>query len=241
MNGVSEYVGDVLAAIVDELAMDPADLGVRTLEVLRARSPELVRRGEESGEDPAAIAAVFMEILLASLSSEVTLQWKANESRSREHGRERAAQGVRLESLIDELAVYRRATIELISARIQDSPRRDEVVAYAQDHLEDVVERLTAASACGYLDHIVAENHGRQANILQSIGQARYVVGHIREACHQMSQGMSARGQIAMSFGAAVWQSGRDWRAVHRKADADLDARRHHDKTVVRRQAGVPN
>jgi GGDEF domain-containing protein len=284
---ISDHVGDVLAALVGELAVDPVDLGGRALDVLRACSPELVRRSEESGEDPHATAAGFMEMLLHSLQSDVNFRWKEFARKSREYGRERAAEGVPLASLIDELAVYRRTTIELISGRLEDSPRRDEIVVYAQSHMEDVVERITASIASGYLDRIVADNDAKQAEILQSSGEARThrtaglanrplsmltigldrlksvkdyrwrrnssgvlkrvakklrrvsrvggaklavatpdagldhardVVSRVRDAGHRMSQGMSSRGQIAVSFGIAAWQSGCDWRALHRPA-----------------------
>jgi len=304
---VPDYVGDVLAALIGELAVDPVDLGGRTLEVLRARSPELVRGSDKSGKDPLATAAGFIEMLLQSLQSDINLRWKEMDRTSRDYGRARAAQGVPLETLIDELAVYRRATIELISGRLQDSPRRDEIVAYAQSHLEDVVERITAAVASGYLDGIVADNDAKQAEILQSsaearnhlttglayrplsmltigldqlkkikdyrrrrkgsgalkrvaqklrrvsrvgaklsvaspdaeVDHARDVVSRIRDAGHRMSRGASARGQIAVSFGVAAWQSGCDWRAVHHNADGDLDQDEHSHK-AVRRRTGVP-
>jgi GGDEF domain-containing protein len=305
---VPDYVGDVLAALIGELAVDPVDLGGRTLEVLRARSPELVRGSDKSGKDPLATAAGFMEMLLQSLQSDFNLRWKESDRTSREYGRARAAQGVPLETLIDELAVYRRATIELISGRLQDSPRRDEIVAYAQSHLEDVVERITAAVASGYLDGIVADNDAKRAESLQSsaearnhlttglanrplsmltigldqlkkikdyrtrrkgsgalkrvaqklrrvsrvggaklsvaspdaeVDHARDVVRRIRDAGHRMSRGASARGQIAVSFGVAAWQSGCDWRAVHRNAGGDLDQDEHCHK-AVRRRTGVP-
>src|SRR5205823_2689757 len=93
--------------------------------------------------------------------SDVELPWADFEHRSRDYGRLRAAQGLPLESLIDVLAVYRRATIELLSRPIEGKPHYDEIIALAQSRLEDMTERLTTAIARGYLDHV--DDFARQA------------------------------------------------------------------------------
>src|SRR5579864_9311430 len=77
----------------------------------------------------------------------------------------RAAQGLPLVSLIDALAVYRRATLELLSRPIQGKPHYDEIIAIAHGRLEDVTERLTTATAGGYLDHIDEEHRQRESEI----------------------------------------------------------------------------
>src|ERR1700716_208559 len=161
----SDYSGDVLAALASGLAADTIDSGRKTLEVVRARSPELVMLSEETGEDLAVTSAGFIEMLLASLRSDVELPWAEFEQRSRAYGRLRAAQGVPLESLIDVLAVYRRATVELISLPLNNSPRRDEIFAVAQSRLENVAERLTTSIARGYLDHLDAEHRARESEM----------------------------------------------------------------------------
>jgi diguanylate cyclase (GGDEF)-like protein len=162
---ISGFPSDVLAALASGLAADATESGKRTLEVVRARSPELVRISEETGEDLVATSAGFIEMLLAALRSDVELPWTQYETRSRAFGRLRAAQGVPLESLIDVLAVYRRATTELISRPLQESPRRDEILALAQSRLENVSERLTASIARGYLDHLDAEHRARESEM----------------------------------------------------------------------------
>src|SRR3981081_2271162 len=161
----ADYPSDVLAALASGLAADTNESGRRTLEVVRARSPELVRVSEETGEDLVATSAGFIDMLLASLRSDLQLRWGEFEDRSRSYGRLRAAQGVPLESLIDVLAIYRRATIELISLPLQNSPRRDEIFAVAQSRLENVAERLTTFIARGYLDHLDAEHRARESEM----------------------------------------------------------------------------
>src|SRR6266566_5351920 len=161
----SDFPGEVLSALASGLAADTIESGRKTLEVVRARSPELVLLSEETGEDLVATSAGFIEILLASLRSDIEQPWGHYEERSRSFGRLRAAQGVPLESLIDVLAVYRRATIELISLPLNDSPRRDEIFAVAQSRLENVAERLTTSITRGYLDHLDAEHRARESEM----------------------------------------------------------------------------
>jgi diguanylate cyclase (GGDEF)-like protein len=161
----SDFPGEVLAALASGLAADTIESGRKTLEVVRARSPELVMLSEETGEDLAATSAGFIEILLASLRSDFEQPWGHYEEHSRSFGRLRAAQGVPLEALIDVLAVYRRATIELISVPLNASPHRDEIFAVAQSRLENVAERLTTSIARGYLDHLDAEHRARESEM----------------------------------------------------------------------------
>ena len=158
----ADHPGEVLAALASGLAADTIESGKKTLEVVRARSPQLVSLSEETGEDLVATSAGFIEMLLASLRSDLDLPWDEYDERSRSFGRLRAAQGVPLESLIDVLAVYRRATVELISLPLQRSPRRDEIFAVAQSRLENVAERLTTSMARGYIDHLDAEHRARE-------------------------------------------------------------------------------
>jgi len=100
-------------------------------------------------------------MLLGSLRSDTEPNWSDCEQRSREYGRLRARQAVPLESLIDELAVYRRATMELISTPLMESSRRDEIVALAQSRLEDVTDHLNQAIAAGYLASVEARHPQR--------------------------------------------------------------------------------
>ena len=157
----SDRAGEMLSALVDELEVDPTELGKRALRVWRARSPAVVMQSEKRGENPVATATEFMEMLLGSLRSDTELNWRDCEQRSREYGRLRARQAVPLESLIDELAVYRRTTMELISTPLQESSRRDGIVALAQSRLEDVVDHLNQSIAAGYLDRVEAGRHQR--------------------------------------------------------------------------------
>lgn len=156
------YAIDVLATLASGLGVDSIECGRKALEVVRARTPELVSLSEQTGEDLVSTSARFIEMLLAALRSDVELPWATFEQQSREYGKLRAAQGVALEALIDALAVYRRATIELVSRPITGKPRYEEVLAAAQSRLEDITERLTSAIARGFLDQIDEEHRVRE-------------------------------------------------------------------------------
>jgi diguanylate cyclase (GGDEF)-like protein len=162
----SDHSGEILAALATGLAADTVESGRKTLEVVRARSPELVLLSQDTGEDLVATSAGFIDMLLASLRSDLELPWAEYDERSRAYGRLRAAQGVPLESLIDVIAVYRRATIELISLPLLESPRRDEIFALAQSRLENVAEQLTASIARGYIDHLDAKHRATETEMV---------------------------------------------------------------------------
>jgi diguanylate cyclase (GGDEF)-like protein len=159
------YAVDVLGTLASGLGVDSMESGRKALEVLRARSPELVLISEQTGEDLVSTSAGFIDMLLASLRSDIEPPWLDFEQRAREYGRLRAAQGVPLESLIDVLAVYRRATMELLSRPIQGQPHYDEIINIAQGRMEDVTERLTTAIARGFLDHIDEEHRARESEM----------------------------------------------------------------------------
>src|SRR6266705_2364703 len=167
---------DVLGALASGLAVDAAESGKKALEVLRARSPELFELSEQTGEDLVATSASFIDVLLATLRVEDELPWKEYDQRARAHGRLRAAQGVPLESAIEVLAVYRRATLELLTQPLEGKPRSDEVLALAQSRLESVIERLTSTIARGYLDYL-DEEHRIRENELYGLAAIAAVMG----------------------------------------------------------------
>lgn len=177
-----DYSGEVLGAIASGLVADTRESGRKTLEVVRARSPQLVMLSEQTGEDLIGTSAGFIEMLLGALRADIEMPWQQYEQRARDFGRLRAAQGVPLESLFDVLAVYRRTTIEMISLPLQGSPRHDEIFALAQSRLEDVTERLTTAIARGYLEHLDEEYRAREgemyglAAIVTAMGRSLDVV-----------------------------------------------------------------
>ena len=196
------------------LAADTAESGKKALEVLRARPPELFKLSEQTGEDLVATSASFIDILLASLRVEEDLPWDEHDQRARAHGRLRAAQGVPLESLIEVLAVYRRATLELLTRPLEGKPRSDEVLALAQSRLESVIERLTSSIARGYLDHL-HEEHRTRENELYGLAAIAAVMGR------SLDIDDTAEVALAETLAAFALDAGAIWlreRANHRLA-----------------------
>ena len=163
--GAFGSAADVLNSLAMSLAADSDATGFKSLTVIRVRSPELVRLGEDTGENLLAFASRFVDMLLMSLRSDVDLPWSEYEQQTRDYGRLKAAQGVPLEALIDMLAVYRRSTIELITQPIEGTMGRDEVFALVHSRLEGVIERLTTCMVRGYLEHLDAEHRTRESEL----------------------------------------------------------------------------
>jgi diguanylate cyclase (GGDEF)-like protein len=206
--------GEMLGEVATALAADNAESARKTLEVLRSRSPELVQISEQTGEDLVATSEAFMEVLLASLRQQVNMPWRDYEQRARDHGRLRAAQGVALESLIDALAVYRRATVELLSLSLEGHLLRDEVLALAQSRIEDVTERLTSIMARGYLDHLEEEHRSRESE-LSGLAALAAVMGR------SLDIGETAAIALAETLAALSLDAGAIWvreRAAYRLA-----------------------
>src|SRR5580765_3651069 len=200
----ADYPGDVLNALAIGLSADTSESGKKAFEVVRGRSPELLRLTEQTGEDLEATSVRFIEVLLLSLRSDVELPWSDVEQHARDEGRLRAAQGIPLEALIDVVSIYRRAALELISGPLEASGRRDEILTIAQRRLEDVVERLTSRLAQGYLDHLDAEHRAREGELY---GLAAIVTAMVRS----LDLGESAEIALIESLTALRLNAGAVW------------------------------
>ena len=206
---------DILNSLAVGLAADSAQTGRKTLTVIRARSPELVRLSEDTGEDLNATSGRFIDILLTSLRSDVDLPWSEYERRTRGYGRLKAAQGIPLDTVLDMLAVYRRATIELITQPIEGTRGRDEISALAHGRLEGVIERLTTCVVRGYLQHLDAEHRAREielyglAAIVTSMGRSLDVVETTEVAL------VETLAALRMSAGALWSREHSSFRLVH--------------------------
>jgi diguanylate cyclase (GGDEF)-like protein len=200
----ADYPGDVLNALAIGLSADTSESGRKAYEVVRGRSPELLRLSEQAGEDLLATSVRFIEVLLLSLRSDVELSWSDVEQRARDEGRLRAAQGVPLQALIDVVSIYRRAALELIAGPLEVSQRRDEILTIAQRRLEDVVDRLMSRLAQGYLDHLDAEHRAREGELY---GLAAIVTAMVRS----LDLGESAEVALIESLTALRLNAGAVW------------------------------
>ncbi|TMC84970.1 MAG: hypothetical protein E6J06_05050, partial [Chloroflexi bacterium] len=81
------YAVEMLATLASGLSVDATDSGRKAMEVVRARSPELIAIGEQTGEDLVTTSAGFIDMMLAVLRTDVDLPWPDFEQRSRDYGR----------------------------------------------------------------------------------------------------------------------------------------------------------
>src|SRR5260370_41725537 len=95
------YSAEMLAAIAGGLAADTAWSGRKALDLVRARSPELMTLSEETGGDLVATSAGVIEVLRASLRPGIEMPWSDYQLRARGHGRLWGAPGIPLEASID--------------------------------------------------------------------------------------------------------------------------------------------
>src|SRR5260370_17278872 len=91
--------GDVLSVLAAGLAADAPETGRKSLKVIRARSPDLVRLSEGTGEDLIATSADFIDILLTSLRTDVEVPCPGYEQPTRESGPPKAPHSVPPETL----------------------------------------------------------------------------------------------------------------------------------------------
>src|SRR5690348_4878563 len=120
---MTERASDLLSALSDRLAADLGDTGASTTETVRARVPDLVvAQPEGFKEMPIQSAAAFLEALFKSLRIDADVPWPDYYVLAREASRRYAEKGIPLQSLMEAMAIFRRAVIARITAEIADSP-----------------------------------------------------------------------------------------------------------------------
>src|SRR5712692_4956817 len=135
---MTERASDLLSAVADRLTADLEATGASTTETVRSRVPELILAQPEGfTEMPFRSAAAFLEVLFKSLRVESDVPWPDYYVLAREASRRYAEKGIPLVSLMEAMAIFRRAVIARITTEIADSPYADEVVLLAQSRLGD--------------------------------------------------------------------------------------------------------
>src|SRR5438128_11026265 len=97
---------DVLGTLASGLGVDSRESGRKALEVVRARSPELIALGEQTGEDLVTTSAGFIEMMLAALRTDLEPPWPEYADRSLDYGRKRAAMSLPVDAFIVLVARY---------------------------------------------------------------------------------------------------------------------------------------
>jgi diguanylate cyclase (GGDEF)-like protein len=163
---MTERASDLLGEVSDRLTADLGVTGPDTAETLRTKLPELVRAVPESfSEMPIRNTAAFLAVLFRSLRVESDVPWADYYLLAREASRKYAENGIPLESLMEAMAIFRRAVIARITEEVGPSPYADEVVLLAQSRLGDVLEHLNSSFIRGYLDYTEARHQARQTEL----------------------------------------------------------------------------
>ena len=107
---MTERASDLLGALSDRLTADMGDTGASTADVVREAVPELVMAQPEGfTEMPIRSSAQFLEALFRSLRIDSTVPWPEYFVLAREASRRYAEKGLPLESLMQAMAIFRRA------------------------------------------------------------------------------------------------------------------------------------
>jgi diguanylate cyclase (GGDEF)-like protein len=163
---MTEKASDLLGELSDRLTTDPGSTAPATAEILRSTLPELVEALPDGfREMPIRDAGAFLVALFRSLRVESGVPWPDYYLMAREASRRYAEKGIPLESLMDAMAIFRRAVIGRVTAEMAASPYTDEVVLLAQSRLGDVLEHLNSSFIRGYLDYTEARHQARQTEL----------------------------------------------------------------------------
>jgi hypothetical protein len=150
---MTERASDLLGELSDRLTADLGDTGLATADAVKASVPEMVQAQPEGfSEMPIRNSAEFLGALFRSLRVGSTVPWPEYYLMARDASRRYAEKGIPLESLMETMAIFRRAVIAKIATEVSTSPYADEVVLLAQFRLGDVIEHLNSSFIRGYLD-----------------------------------------------------------------------------------------
>src|SRR6266446_3671758 len=202
---MTERASDLLGALADRLTADLEDAGATTTETVRSRVPELILAQPEGfAEMPIRNAAAFLEVLFKSLRIEPEVPWPDYYVLAREASRRYAEKGIPLESLMEAMAIFRRAVIARITADMAGSPYADEVVLLAQSRLGDVLEHLNSSFIRGYLDYTEARHQARQTE-LHGLYHIASALGRSLDVTEIAEVGLSETLQVLNLQAGAVW------------------------------------
>jgi diguanylate cyclase (GGDEF)-like protein len=163
---MSERASDVLTELADRLSANAAETGIVAAEAVRASEPDLLKLYKDGSQDELVKSSVeFLQILFRSLRLDSKLPWNEYYTVAREFSRRYAERGVPLESLMEGLAVFRRAVVARVNDEVATSPYADEVLLLAQSRVGDVIEHLNSSFIRGYLDYTETRHRARQSEL----------------------------------------------------------------------------
>ena len=163
---MTQRASDLLAEVADRLSVDATQSALVVAEAVTAIEPELLKTYKDGSQDELVkMSTAFLQALFRSLRPDSKLPWPEYYTQAREYARRYAEKGVPLESLMEAMAIFRRAVIARITEDMAGSPYADEVVLLAQSRLGDVLEHLNSSFIRGYLDYTEARHQARQTEL----------------------------------------------------------------------------
>src|SRR2546423_4621263 len=140
---MTERASDLLSELSVRLTADLQEAGATASEAIRTSMPELVLTVPESfSEMPIRSSSQFLEALYRTLRIDSSVPWAEYYVLAREASHRYAEKAVPLESLMEAMAIFRRAVISRITADMAATPYADTVGVLAQSRPRDEPEDL---------------------------------------------------------------------------------------------------
>ena len=202
---MTERASDLLSELSVRLTADLQEAGATASEAIRTSMPELVLTVPESfSEMPIRSSSQFLEALYRTLRIDSSVPWAEYYVLAREASHRYAEKGVPLESLMEAMAIFRRAVISRITGEVEGSPYADEVVLLAQSRLGDVLEHLNSSFIRGYLDYTEARHQARQTE-LHGLYHIASALGRSLDVTEIAEVGLSETLQVLNLQAGAAW------------------------------------
>jgi diguanylate cyclase (GGDEF)-like protein len=201
---MTERASDLLSELSDRLTADVGEAG-RAADSIRAAIPGFTQATPDSlAEMPIRNSAEFLLVLYRSLRIDAEVPWAEYYLLAREASRRYAEKGVPLESLMEAMAIFRRAVIARVTAEVAGNPYSDEVVLLAQSRLGDVLEHLNSSFIRGYLDFTEARHQARQTE-LHGLYHIASALGRSLDVTEIAEVGLSETLQVLQLQAGAAW------------------------------------
>ena len=202
---MTERASDLLSELSDRLTTDLDEAGNAAQTAVRTAMPELIATVPDSfAEMPIRSAPQFLEALYRSLRIDSNVPWSDYYVLAREASHRYAEKGVPLESLMEAMAIFRRAVIARVTSEMAGSPYADEVVLLAQSRLGDVLEHLNSSFIRGYLDYTEARHQARQTE-LHGLYHIASQLGRSLDATEIAEVGLSETLKVLQLQAGAAW------------------------------------
>ncbi len=176
---------------------------------LRLRVPEYWRALVAAGDDPRAVSAATVRVLLAALSARRAAAWAV--PTVRRLGRRRCQAGVALDSLLEAIALHREVVAEALERRGRQLGLSGRELQRAERRLHRVAADLGAALARGYMDALGERGDGRPA-VAAAMVRIATAVNRSLDVGEVSRSALAAACEAVAADAGLIWLSGDDGR-----------------------------